>query len=924
VPSGAHGSPRAAAAGPGEPAELAPTVLRHGPAMAVRIIDPNTLPSHFEPKSAEVRWDETWQQLGVYAWDPTKERKDNFVVDTPPPTVSGSLHLGHVFSYTQTDVLARQRRMAGKNVFYPMGWDDNGLPTERRVQVYFHVRCDANLPYEPGLVLAPADDAKRKSEKPRLVSRQNFIELCHVVTGQDEKAFEGLFRRLALSVDWSQTYATIDDRCRHLAQLSFLDLWEKKAAYTVEAPTMWDVDYQTAVAQAEVADKERPGAYHHVEFGVEGSSESFVIATTRPELLPACVAVCAHPEDARYQHLFGKNAITPLFFAPVRIFPSELADPTKGTGILMVCTFGDQTDVHWWREQKLPLRQILGRDGRLREVSFGTDEYPSTKPAAAQGFYAQLAGKAVQQAQKAIVELLRDPSGSATGQGAPLQGEPKPITHAVRFYEKGDRPLEFVTSRQWFVRLLDQKERLVEKGDQITWHPDFMRSRYRNWTEHLGIDWCVSRQRYFGVPIPVWYPVKADGTLDHDHPLLPEPTQLPVDPMSQAPAGFTEAQRNQPGGFAGDPDVFDTWFTSSLTPQIGSHWLLDPARHAKLFPADVRPQSHEIIRTWAFYTIAKALLHGDTVPWHHVAISGWILADDGKKMGKTAGNAVTPIGLLDEFGSDSVRYWAGSARLGTDTKFDDKVLKVGKRLVTKIFNAGKYVLQQDPGDRADLSPSEITAELDRAFVGELRALVASATAHFEAFDYAHALMEIESFFWSRFTDTYLELVKMRARGEDAAARRSAVATLRLALQLLLRLFAPFVPYVTDEVWSWAFAEETKQPSVHGSRWPSVEELSAVAAPADAGSLTLAIDLFAAINKKKTELGASVGRGVKTMRLSSGAATWARTAAVLGDVLAAARCEHHTTVADARDEVTFTVEEMEVLPKAPKGEPGAEP
>jgi valyl-tRNA synthetase len=911
-------------------AHASATVLRLPPVMTqrIQIIDPTTLPSHFEPKSAEVRWDETWQSLAAYRWDPSKGRADNFVIDTPPPTVSGSLHLGHVFSYTQTDVVARHQRMLGKNVFYPMGWDDNGLPTERRVQVYFHVRCDANVAYEPGLTLEPATDEKRKGEKPRLVSRQNFIDLCHIVTGQDEKVFEGLFRRLALSVDWSQTYATIDDRCRHLAQLSFLDLFEKKRAYQLEAPTMWDVDFQTAVAQAEVADKERPGAYHHLEFGIEGSDESFVIATTRPELLPACVAVCAHPDDARYKHLFGKNAVTPLFFAPVKIFPSELADPTKGSGILMVCTFGDQTDVLWWREQKLPLRQILGRDGRLREVTFGTTEYPSQKPEAANAFYAQLQGKAVNQAQKSIVELLKDPSGSATahvaGKGsAPLQGDPKPITHAVRFYEKGDRPLEFVTSRQWFVRLLDQKQELLEKGDAINWHPEFMRSRYRNWTENLGIDWCVSRQRYFGVPIPAWYPVLADGTWDYEHPILPEASRLPVDPMSQPPTGFMESQRNQPGGFAGDPDVFDTWFTSSLTPQIGSHWLLDPERHAKLFPADVRPQSHEIIRTWAFYTIAKAMLHEGQIPWRNVAISGWILAESGKKMGKSEGNAVTPIGMLDEYGSDSVRYWAGSARLGMDTKFDDKVLKVGKRLVTKLFNAGKYVLSQDPGE-GDVSAAAITEELDRAFIAELRTLVKNTTSYFAEFDYAHALMDTEQFFWSRFTDTYLELVKFRARGEESpAGRRSAVATLRLALNVLLRLFAPFVPYVTDEVWSWAFAAETGQKTVHRTAWPTEAELATIPAPEDAESLAIAIDLYATINKKKTEQGASVGRAIKTMRVATSPERWTKVGRVLTDVLAAARCAEHVKLADARTEATFSIDGMEILPKLDKAEAKAD-
>jgi valyl-tRNA synthetase len=878
----------------------------------LRTIDPATLPSHFDAPSAEKRWDEAWQRAGIYRWDPSRPREQTFVVDTPPPTVSGSLHMGHVFSYTHTDVLVRQRRMRGMNVFYPMGWDDNGLPTERRVQNYFHVRCDPNLPYEgPKFAagLAQATTSQREKERPRIVSRRAFIELCHRVTREDEKAFEALFRRVGLSVDWSQVYATIDDRCRRIAQLSFLDLYEKGHVYTIEAPTMWDVDFQTAVAQAEVEDREKPGAFHHLEFAVEGGG-SFTIATTRPELLPACVGVTAHPDDERFRKYFGKRAVTPLFRAPVPIFPSELADPKKGTGILMVCTFGDATDVHWWREQKLPLRQILGRDGRLREVRFGTDEYPSLDPERANAAYAQLAGKTVSQAQQAIVELLRDPAASAVpGGGAPLQGEPRRIQHAVKYYEKGDRPLEFVTTRQWFVRLLPQKAALLEKGEAIRWHPDFMRLRYRNWTEGLQIDWCVSRQRYFGVPIPVWYPVRENGSLDYDRPILPPASRLPIDPLIDTPDGFTEAQRGRPGGFAGDPDVFDTWFTSSLTPQITSGWLLDPERHRKLFPADIRPQSHEIIRTWAFYTIAKALLHENNVPWRHVVISGWILDPDRKKMSKSAGNVVTPVKLLDDYGADGVRYWAASARLGMDTAFDEKVLKIGKRLVTKIFNAGKFVLSQ----RAE--PGPITHELDRAFVAELRALVAKASASFEAFDYAHALQETEQFFWSRFTDTYLELAKFRARGDlgDGAARASAVAALRLGLDVLLRLLAPILPYITEEVWSWAFAEERAQPSIHRAPWPSDAEFAAIAPPARAASLQIAIDALAAIHKAKTERGASVGRVVNWLVLRAREGTLAELAPVLADVLASARVRDHRL--EAADVEGFEVAEIAIAPRA---------
>ncbi len=869
-----------------------------------RSLDPESIPRHFDAEAAEERWDARWQQDGTYHYDPSRPREETFVVDTPPPTASGSLHLGHIFSYTHTDILVRYQRMRGRNIFYPMGWDDNGLPTERRVQNYYHVRCDPGRHYEEGLRLEPAS-AKQRKERPRQVSRANFIELCDLVTKEDEKAFKSLWTRLGLSVDWRQEYATIDDHCRRVAQLSFRDLWEKGHAYTVHAPTLWDVDFQCAIAQAEVEDREKGGAYHDVEFGVEGSDRGFVISTTRPELLPACVGVTAHPDDERYRDLFGKRAVTPLFHVPVPIFPSEKADPEKGTGILMVCTFGDATDVQWWREEGLALRQLVGRDGRLAAVRFGADGYESLKPDEANRRYGELAGKSVAAARTAVVEQLRQAEGSATGNGPPLRAEPRPIQHAVKFYEKGDRPLEFVPTRQWFVRLLDQKEALLRKGREIEWHPAHMEKRYADWTEGLAFDWGISRQRYFGVPIPVWYPLDADGRPDFDAPIVAAADVLPVDPVDAVPPGYEEAQRDQPGGFRADPDVFDTWFTSSMTPQIASHWALDPERHATLFPADVRPQGQDIIRTWAFYTIAKALLHEDVIPWKHVAVSGWILDPDRKKMSKSKGNVITPMPLLEQYTADGVRYWAGSARLGVDTAIDEKVFKVGKRLVTKIFNASKFVLSQT----AERHP--IASELDRAFVAELRRLVEQATKSFEAFDHAHALMETESFFWSRFTDTYLELVKARARDDDPAAapdRGSAVAALRLGLDVQLRLLAPFLPYVTEEVWSWLLAEETGHASVHRAPWPDAESLAHVEPPAGDESFAAAVAALAAINKAKADAEVGMGREVESLTLRATPRSLANLEPVLADVLAAGRClEHALEPDDGCEEGTFAVE-----------------
>jgi valyl-tRNA synthetase len=849
-------------------------------------IDPAAIPRHFDAAEAERRWDTEWEKQGTYHYDPSRPREETFVIDTPPPTVSGSLHIGHVFSYTHTDVLARYQRMRGLNVFYPMGWDDNGVPTERRVQNHFHVRCDPHAPHDPGLKLEPATARQRKGP-PRLVSRENFIGLCHDVTREDEKAFKALWRRAGLSVDWREEYATIDHRSRQLAQLSFRDLYEKGHVYTAHAPFMWDVDFQMALSQADVEDRLQTGAFHRIEFGVEGSDRGIVIATTRPELLAACVGITAHPDDVRYRDLFGRNAITPVFRVPVPIFASEAADPEKGTGILMVCTFGDATDVEWWRAQGLALRQLVGRDGRLQPVEFGTEAFPSLDPEAANRAYGEIAHKPVSQARKAMVELLRDPAGSATGRGAPLQGEPEPIEHAVKFYEKGERPLELVPSRQWFVRLLDKKAELLAKGDAVRWHPAFMKTRYRDWTENLQLDWCISRQRYFGVPIPVWYPLDAEGGPDYANPIVAERDQLPVDPIGEAPRGWDESRRDRPGGFTGEADIFDTWFTSSLTPQIGSHWLLDPERHARLFPADVRPQSHEIIRTWAFYTIAKAMLHEDAIPWRHVVVSGWVLDPDRKKMSKSHGNVTTPMPLLDQYTADGARYWAASARLGADTAMDEKVFKVGKRLATKVFNAGKFVLAQT----AEVHP--LSRELDLAFAAQLRGLVGRATDAFEAFNHAQALAETESFFWSRFTDTFIELVKARARSEgDAAGRGSAVAALRLGLNVLLRLLAPFQPHVTEEVWSWVFAGETGQASIHRAPWPGAADFEAVAAPEREDSFDVAVACWSAVNKRKAEAEVSMGREVERLVVAAGASTLARLAAVRADVMAGARVREH--------------------------------
>ena len=789
-------------------------------------LDPARL--HLPEKPAleglEAKWVPRWEESGVYRFDRTRPRAEVFSIDTPPPTVSGSLHVGHVFSFTHTDVVARFQRMRGKAVFYPMGWDDNGLPTERRVQNYYGVRCDPSLPYVPSFT-PPAQPPK----PPVSVSRPNFIELCARLTGEDEKAFEQLWKTLGLSVDWSMTYATIGSRAQRVSQLVFLHMVQRGLAYQVEAPTLWDVDFKTAVAQAELEDREIPGAYHRIKFGVPeavsdsppppgslpaelrwAGGRSVEIETTRPELIPACVALVAHPDDERYKPLFGKEVETPLFGVRVPVKAHTLADPEKGSGIAMICTFGDTTDVTWWRELSLPVRAVIQSDGTLREVAWGVPGWESADAARAQRYYDELTRLPAAKARVKIVEQLRE-SGD-------LVGDPRPITHAVKFYEKGDRPLEIITSRQWFIKTIEFREALLARGRELKWHPDYMRMRFEDWTNGLNGDWCVSRQRFFGVPFPIWFPLDDAGRVEFERPIAARDDQLPVDPSTDVPPGYAAGQRGAPGGFVADPDVMDTWATSSLSPQIVCGWPDDADLFAKTFPMDLRPQSHEIIRTWLFDSVLRAHLEHGSLPWTNAAISGWVLDPDRKKMSKSKGNVVTPLALLEEYGSDGARYWAASGRPGTDTAFDPGQMKVGRRLAIKILNASKFALMSAEPQ------GSIAFAVDRAMIRNLAALVGDATRAFDEYDYARVLQRTESFFWG-FCDDYLELVKGRRYGEQGVeAAGSANAALTAALSVMLRLFAPFLPFVTEEVWSW-----WREGSIHQAAWPAAPELEALVA-----------------------------------------------------------------------------------------------
>ncbi len=784
----------------------------------------------------EQRWASHWEVHDTYRFDRTRPRDEVYAIDTPPPTVSGSLHVGHVFSYTHTDTIARYQRMRGKAVFYPMGWDDNGLPTERRVQNYFGVRCDPSLAHDPEF--APPDSPGKEQIS---ISRRNFIELCHELTVEDEKAFEALWRHLGLSVDWSMTYETIGERAQRVAQRAFLRNLARGEAYQAEAPTLWDVDFRTAVAQAELEDRDQPGAYHRLAFRRALDDEPIFIETTRPELLAACVALVAHPDDPRYQPLFGTEVRTPLFGVTVPVLAHELADPEKGSGIAMICTFGDTTDVTWWRELNLEVRAIIQRDGRLRT---STPPWLADTPSAAEAWGA-IAGRTVKQARQHIVELL-----CASGD---MVGDPRPITHPVKFFEKGDRPLEIVTSRQWYIRNGGRDEHLRDallgRGDELAWHPSYMQARYQSWVAGLNGDWLISRQRFFGVPFPLWYALDANGNVDWDHPIIPDEDRLPVDPSIDAPEGWSEDQRGQPGGFIGDPDVMDTWATSSLTPQIAGAWEDDPDLFSRVFPMDLRPQAHEIIRTWLFSTVVRSHLEHDSLPWRDAGISGWVLDPDRKKMSKSKGNVVTPMDLLDRYGSDAVRYWAASGRPGTDTAFDEGQMKVGRRLAVKLLNASKFVLGIGGDENSGVPTDVVTEGIDRAMLVRLADLVDDATTAFEGYDYARALERTEAFFWS-FCDDVVELVKGRAYGTLGPQRASsAQASLRLALSVQLRLFAPFLPFVTEEIWSWWHEEE--EGSIHKQVWPDAAMLRTIAGDGRPEVLDVATAVLGEVRKAKT-------------------------------------------------------------------------
>lgn len=745
-------------------------------------------PSKYKFSDSEKKWQQFWQKQGVYLWDRNETRDRTYVVDTPPPTVSGQLHIGHVYSYTHTDFIVRYQRMKGMNIFYPMGFDDNGLPTERLVEAKRKVRASS-------------------------MNREEFIAICQDVVEVEEAKFHDLFNRIALSVDWNIEYRTISPISCKISQMSFLDLIQKEQIYRDSQPMLWDPVDQTALAQADIEDHEKTTFMNDIQFTTE-DGKPIIIATTRPELLPACVAVLFHPDDTRYNKLAGKFAISPLFSVKVPLLADDMVDPVKGTGLVMCCTFGDQTDISWWRKHKLPTKIIFSKWGTIAGIEFDDTCMDKEK---AEKFAMEIVGMKIIQAREKIIELLKN-EGLLLSQTERIQ--------TVKCAERSGSPLEILTTPQWFIKAVNHKDELAKRSNELNWHPYSMKIKLDSWIQGVSLDWCISRQRYFGVPFPVWYS-KRRG--EKGKILLAKPEQLPVDPLRDLPIGYAREE------VEADKDVMDTWSTSSVSPQLSSHgiaqgFMVDQERHKALFPADLRPQAHEILRTWAYYTLLKSHLHENTLPWKNIMISGWCLAEDRSKMSKSKGNVLVPDALLEQFGADVVRYWSASSRLGADTAYSVDAMNNGKRLVNKLWNAAKFVSQhfdKIPSEYKNVELSElkdkICCDFDKYFITRLSSLVSAATSEFEKYEYAGAMDHTEQFFWFLFCDNYLEITKTRAYDEEnknAAGALSARLTLYHSLKIILKLFAPFLPHITEELYQLLY---TTDDSIHrrGS-WPVLD------------------------------------------------------------------------------------------------------
>jgi valyl-tRNA synthetase len=766
------------------------------------------LPKTYSPAQSEPALQSTWQELGIYRFDPASDRPV-YSIDTPPPTVSGNLHLGHVFSYSQADFMARFFRMNGRNVFYPMGFDDNGLPTERLVE-------------------------KRQGITAQQVGRQAFIERCLQVSEEAERDYRALWQRLGLSIDWRYTYRTIEPASRGIAQLAFLNLYQDSRAYRKSAPAIWCPECRTSLAQADLNDMERDSEFVTLAFTLPDGA-TLPIATTRPELLAACVAIFVHPADARYRALIGQTASIPIYNRSVPILADPSADPAKGTGAVMCCTFGDQTDVAWWFTYKLPLIEAIDHAGRTTAVT------------------GELAGLPADEARSKVKELL-------AVRGLILGREP--TRQSIRVHERCDTPVEYVMAEQWFVRILDQKAELLAAGAQVRWHPEAMGARYASWVENLNWDWCISRQRYFGVPFPLWYCAECGEIM------LAEKADLPVDPLSQSPSRLCPCGSTR---FTPETDVMDTWATSSLSPQICGHWLTEPELYHKVYPFSLRPQAHEIIRTWAFYTITQSHYHFNSLPWSDVLISGWGLAGEGMaKISKSRGGGpIAPMAMIEKYSSDALRYWAASTSPGKDSVISEEKIQMGVKMVTKLWNVARFserFILESPSADIQAIPSEAFTIADRWILARLQELIHRVTASMQAYEYAAAKSEIETFFWKDLADNYLEMAKQRLYNPGHPQHAGAVAAIRQLLLDLLKLLAPFLPYITDTIYQELFATAGGTTSVHTAAWPVFEP--GLADPAALQFGETLVEVATAVRRYKSEQNLGLGSEFSRLQLTA--------------------------------------------------------
>jgi valyl-tRNA synthetase len=702
---------------------------------------------------------ELWEKEKVYKFDSKSERKI-YSIDTPPPTVSGRMHIGHACSYSQSDFIARFKRMTGHNVFYPFGTDNNGLPTERLVEKSLGIKS---------------------KEMPRI----EFIKICNDFIKKELPAFIQDWKNVGISCDWDLKYSTIDDNSRRISQWSFLDLYRKGRMYRKDAPAMWCPECRTGVAQVEVQDKEIDSFFNDIIFKI--GKEDIKIATTRPELLPACVSLFYHPDDKRYKKYLGKTAKVPLMNFEVPVMEDKRVDMKKGTGIVMCCTFGDQTDMEWQKAYNLPIKLAIVEDGKMSSIS---------------GKYS---GMKIKEARKEIIQDLKN-SGLLIKQ--------VPIKHFVNVHERCGTEIEFVKSKQWFVKYLDLKKDLLKWGNELNWFPDFMKHRYENWVKGLQWDWLISNQRYFGIPFPVWY-CSACGEV-----ILAKEENLPVDPLKDKPP-VAKCPKCKSEKIIPETDVFNTWFTSSMTPQICNNLISDDKMKKKLFPMSLRPQAHEIISFWLFNTLLKSRLHFGKNPWKDAVISGYVTMK-GEKMGKSKGNVIAPQEVIEKYGADALRYWAASAKLGDDFDYQEKDLVTGKKLVTKLLNASRFIFM-NLEDYDGKKPKKLEP-LDKLFLDKLNVLVKSSTEYFEKYEYSRVKNDVDNFFWKDFCDNYLELVKKRIYQGEGEKKISAQYTLYNSLLTILKLFAPIVPFITEKIYQEHYKKTEKEKSIHICEWPKFEKV----------------------------------------------------------------------------------------------------